>query len=161
MLNIFKRTKELNLIAPMSGTISPLADVPDKVFATGMMGTGLAFNSADDTVLAPCAGKITVLPITKHAFGIKTANDAEILVHIGLDTVNLQGEGFTALVQQGDKVQAGTPIIQLEREAITKKGYNLVTMLLITNSSDYDVQLTNNNSATGGETQVAVVKNKD
>jgi len=157
MLNIFKREKKIELFAPVSGTFVALTAVPDKVFASGMMGKGIAVNPTSDMVVAPCVGKITLLPDSKHAFGMKTANGAEILVHIGLDTVNLKGEGFEAMTQAGTKVEAGTPIIKFDRELIEQKGYPLITMLLVTNSSDFEVDVSEITEVTAGKTSVVTV----
>ncbi|WP_203663658.1 PTS glucose transporter subunit IIA [Lacticaseibacillus sp. 53-4] len=159
MLNIFKKkVTDATLVAPVTGNAVTLSEVPDKVFASGMMGKGLAFNFTGDTVYAPADGKITMMPTTKHAFGITTANGSEILVHIGIDTVNLKGSGFRALAKADDKVHAGDPIIQLDRAAIEKEGYNLITMLLVTNSADLDVTVNDVKEVKAGETAVVSTK---
>lgn len=159
MLNIFKkRVKEVNLVAPVDGEAVELSKVPDKVFASGMMGDGIAFDYKGNIVSAPCDGKITTIPDSLHAFGITADNGAEILVHIGMDTVNLQGKGFQKLVNTGDKVKAGTPIIKFDRDTIESEGYNLITPLLVTNSKDYTVEVSTNKSVKAGETIVVSVK---
>lgn len=157
MLKIFKREKKIELVAPIDGNTVALSAVPDKVFASGMMGKGIAVEPAGNVVVAPCAGKLTLLPDSKHAFGMKAVNGAEILVHIGLDTVNLKGSGFEALAHAGDKVDAGTPIIKFDRDFIEQKGYHLVTMLLVTNSSDYDVEIGETTRVTAGKTAIVTV----
>lgn len=155
MLNIFKKkVREVNLVAPVSGQVVALSEVPDKVFASGMMGKGLAFNYDTDTVVAPCDGKITMIPNTLHAFGLVAENGAEILIHIGLDTVNLKGEGFKKLVEVGSKVKAGDPVIKFNRDLITSKGYNLITMLLVTNSDDFNVDIKPVSKVEAGQTGV-------
>lgn len=140
--------------APVSGETVPLTDVPDKVFSSGMMGKGLAFNFSGNTVVAPADGKLTMLPDTRHAFGITTANDSEVLVHIGIDTVNLKGKGFTALAQVNATVHAGDPIIKFDRPAIEDAGYNLITMLLVTNSKNLNVTINNVSTVEAGVTAV-------
>lgn len=158
MLNIFKkRVKEVDLVAPVNGKAVDLKEVPDKVFASGMMGDGVAFRYTTNTVCAPCDGKITTIPNTLHAFGITAENDAEILVHIGIDTVNLKGNGFSKLVNEGDKVKAGDPIIKLDRSLIESKGYDLITPVLITNSKDYSVDIKNNGDVNAGRSVIASV----
>ncbi|WP_119317026.1 PTS sugar transporter subunit IIA [Companilactobacillus formosensis] len=158
MLNIFKKkVKEVELVAPVNGKAVDLSEVPDKVFASGMMGEGIAFKYTGDTICAPCDGKITTIPNTMHAFGIIAENDAEILVHIGIDTVNLKGEGFKKLVNEGDKVKAGDPIIKLDRSLIESKGYNLITPVLITNSKDYSVEIQNIGDVNAGKSVIASV----
>jgi len=159
MLGIFKKKiKDVDLVAPVDGELKALSTVPDKVFASGMMGDGVAFTYKSETVVSPCDGKITTIPSSLHAFGITADNGAEILVHIGMDTVNLKGEGFEKLVNVGDKVKAGTPIIKFDRKAIETKGYNLITPLLITNSKEYQVEVKGNEDVQAGQTVVATVK---
>ena len=98
-----------------------------------MAGDGFAINYTGSTVVAPCDGTLTLIFKTNHAFSITTDNGVELLIHIGLDTVTLNGEGFERLIEEGQKVKAGTPIIKLNRELIESKGISLVTPVLITN----------------------------
>ena len=159
MLGIFKKKiKEVDLMAPVDGETVELSKVPDKVFASGMMGDGIAFNYKGNVVTAPCDGEITTIPDSLHAFGITAENGAEILVHIGMDTVNLQGKGFQKLVNVGDKVKMGAPIIKFNRSDIEAAGYNLITPLLVTNSKDYDVEVIDNGDVKAGDTIVLTVK---
>lgn len=161
MINIFKkRVKTVTLVAPVDGQSVDLSEVPDKVFASGMMGPGAAFKYDGDTVTAPCAGKITLLPNTKHAFGITADNGAEILVHIGMDTVNLNGKEFEALAAVGDKVKAGDPIIKLDRAALEASGLNLITPVLVTNGSDYDVTIQPFGEVKQGQTAAVQIDKK-
>lgn len=158
MLSIFKRkVKEVNLVAPVDGETVDVKEVPDKVFASGMMGEGVAFKYTSDIICAPCDGKVTTIPNTLHAFGITAENDAEILVHIGIDTVNLKGNGFSKLVNEGDKVKAGDPIIKLDRSLIESKGYDLITPVLVTNSKDYSVVIKNSGDVNVGRSVIASV----
>ena len=139
MLEFFrKKNKEkssdlLKLVAPATGKAIPLAEVPDPVFAKKMIGDGVAIILEDDIVVAPADGELTLVLDTKHAFAMTLDNGTEILVHIGLETVTLKGEGFEQLVQSGTKIKAGTPIIKLERKFIESKGFSLITPVLITN----------------------------
>ncbi|GEL15143.1 PTS sugar transporter subunit IIA [Pediococcus cellicola] len=159
MLNIFKKkVKKVSLVAPVKGETVELSQVPDKVFASGMMGKGIAFNFETSEIVAPCEGKITMIPESLHAFGITANNGAEILIHIGLDTVNLKGEGFAKLVEVGSHVKAGEPIIKVDREAILAKGYNLVTMLLVTNSDDFTVEIKKIDKVEAGQSEVVTVE---
>ena len=158
MLNIFKKkVKEVNVVAPVDGKSVVLDTVPDKVFASGMMGKGIAFDFSTTTIVSPCDGKITMIPKTLHAFGITAENGAELLVHIGLDTVNLKGEGFKKIVEEGSKVRAGEPIIEVDRDLISSKGYNLITMLLVTNSDSYDVDVKAPDKVKAGQSVVIVI----
>lgn len=140
MFGFFKKKKQnetenntFKLVAPISGKSIPLSEVPDPVFAQKMAGDGVAINPTGDVAVAPADGELTLVFNTKHAFALTLDNGAELLVHIGLETVSLNGEGFEQLVEQGEKVKAGTPIIKFDRELIKSKGLPLITPVLITN----------------------------
>lgn len=128
-----KRNSSLSFVAPVTGKTIDLSDIPDPVFAQKMAGDGLGIDSTGDIIVAPCDGDLTLVFKTKHAFAMTLENDIEILVHIGIETVSLNGEGFEQLVEQGTTVKAGTPIIKIDREFIKSKGLSLVTPVLITN----------------------------
>ena len=121
------------IMAPISGKIVELATVPDPVFSEKLTGDGVAILAASDTVLAPCDGTITLFFETKHAFAITTKEGVQVLVHVGLDTVIMDGEGITALHQPGEFVTAGTPILRLNLPLLTKKHINLISPVLIVN----------------------------
>ena len=131
MFNFFK--KSLDIIAPISGQTIDLSEVPDPVFAGKMAGDGVAINSTGDTVVAPCDGTISLIMNTGHAFAITTSNGIELLVHVGLETVTLNGEGFEILQSVNTKVTAGTPILKLDRAFIESKGISLITPVLVAN----------------------------
>lgn len=136
MFGLFKKNKKeesLNFIAPVSGKAVDLSEVPDPVFAQKMAGEGLGIDSTGDIIVAPCNGELTLVFKTKHAFAMTLDNGIEVLVHIGIETVSLNGEGFEQLTEQGTRVKAGTPIIKIDREFIKSKGLSLVTPVLITN----------------------------
>lgn len=139
MFGFFKKKKNetqdnnFKLIAPISGKSIPLSEVPDPVFAEKMAGDGLAIDPSDNIIVAPADGELTLVFNTKHAFAITLENGIELLVHIGIDTVSLNGEGFEQLAEQGTKVKAGTPIIKINPEIIKEKGLSLITPVLITN----------------------------
>ena len=128
-----KRNSSLSFVAPVTGKTIDLSDIPDPVFAQKMAGDGLGIDSTGDVIVAPCDGDLTLVFKTKHAFAMTLENDIEILVHIGIETVSLNGEGFEQLVEQGTTVKAGTPIIKIDRGFIKSKGLSLVTPVLITN----------------------------
>ena len=128
-----KRNSSLSFVAPVTGKTIDLSDIPDPVFAQKMAGDGLGIDSTGDVIVAPCDGDLTLVFKTKHAFAMTLENGIEILVHIGIETVSLNGEGFEQLVEQGTTVKAGTPIIKIDREFIKSKGLSLVTPVLITN----------------------------
>lgn len=131
MFGLFK--KDVKLIAPITGKTIDLSKVSDPVFAQKMAGDGIAIDSTGDTIVAPCDGELTLIFKTNHAFAMTLDDGVELLVHIGLDTVSLEGVGFERLVEQGIKVKAGTPIIKIDRNFIESKNISLVTPVLITN----------------------------
>jgi len=135
MFNFFKKksNKEIKLVAPITGKTIDLSAVPDKVFAEKLAGDGIAINPTGNVIVAPADGELTLVFKTMHAFAITLSNGAELLIHIGIDTVSLNGEGFKQLVEAGTIVKAGTPIIQIDRDFILSKGLSLITPLLITN----------------------------
>ena len=101
---------KLQLLAPLSGQVWPLERIPDPVFAQKMVGDGLSIDPVDAILLAPCAGEIMTLHPAGHAVNLRTADGAEVLIHIGIDTVKLKGEGFRPRVKIGDKVTAGAAV---------------------------------------------------
>jgi PTS system sucrose-specific IIC component len=129
------------IVAPVTGKVEDISKVNDQVFATGIMGKGIAIIPDSDQVVSPATGMVTVAYPTKHAYGIKSNDGAEILVHLGIDTVNLKGEHFTSTVQQGDQVTAGAELGTFDRTALKQAGYDDTVMVVITNTGNYaDVQ---------------------
>lgn len=122
---------------PASGEVIPLSDMKDAAFASGSMGPGAAVIPDSDLVVAPADGEVTMLFDTKHAVGLVTKEGAEILLHIGIDTVQLNGEGFEAHVKAGDRVKRGDKLVTFDRAAIQAKGYDTTIAVLITNGTDY------------------------
>ena len=129
--------RKTEIASPLKGEVKLLSQVKDEAFASGVLGKGAAILPEEGKVYAPADGEITALFPTLHALGIKTADGAELLIHIGMDTVQLNGEGFEAHVQEGDQVKKGQLLISFDRELIEGKGYCLETPVLITNSDDY------------------------
>lgn len=123
--------------SPIKGQVLKLSDIKDEAFASGVLGKGAAILPEEGKVYAPADGEITALFPTLHAIGMKTEEGAELLIHIGLDTVQLNGEGFEAHIQNGDQVKKGQLLISFDKELIEGKGYCLETPVLITNSDDY------------------------
>ncbi|MCL6516476.1 MAG: PTS glucose transporter subunit IIA [Alicyclobacillus sp.] len=123
----------LEVLAPFSGRPLPLAEVPDPVFAQKMVGDGAAVDPDSDTLVAPVAGTLTNLFPTGHAAGITTDDGLEILIHIGMDTVALKGEGFTPIARQGERVEAGQPLIRIDLAHLRGVAKSLVTPVVVTN----------------------------
>ncbi|MEW4308374.1 PTS sugar transporter subunit IIA [Rossellomorea marisflavi] len=128
--------KTISVVAPLSGTIKSLEEVPDPVFSQKMMGDGIAIVPDNGKVVSPVDGEIMQLFPTKHAVGIKAANGAELLIHIGLETVSMKGEGFEAHVSEGSKVQAGDPLITFDVSLVEEKAKSTITPIILTNGDD-------------------------
>ena len=131
--------KDTVLSACLNGTVVPLADVKDEAFASGVLGDGIAIEPSDGELVAPADGEISSTFETHHAVGMTTADGAELLMHIGIDTVKLGGKHFTYLVNEGDKVKKGQPLIRFELEAIKAEGYPVTTPVIVCNTDDYAV----------------------
>ncbi len=129
--------KDTVLSACLNGTVVPLADVKDEAFASGALGDGIAIEPTDGELVAPADGEISSTFETHHAVGMTTTDGAELLMHIGIDTVKLGGKHFTYLVNEGDKVKKGQPLIRFELEAIKAEGYPVTTPLIVCNTDDY------------------------
>ena len=129
--------KDTVLAACLTGTVVPLAEVKDEAFASGALGDGIAIEPIDGELVAPADGEISSTFETHHAVGMTTVDGAELLMHIGIDTVKLGGKHFTYLVNEGDKVKKGQPLIRFELEAIKAEGYPVTTPLIVCNTDDY------------------------
>lgn len=153
--------KNYKLVAPVDGEVIELSEVPDAVFAQKMAGDGVAIETTGDTIVAPADGKLSMIFKTNHAFGLNLENGAEILVHIGIDTVALEGEGFHRIASEGQFVKAGDPIIKINRDIIVKKGYSLVTPVLITNPDmTSEIKSFVGESVKAGENEILTYKTK-
>lgn len=128
---------KISIKSPVKGEAVPLSQVDDPTFAEEIMGKGIAIIPTEDEIFSPINGTVSLVFNTKHAIGLKTEDGAEVLIHIGLDTVKLNGEHFTTFVKSGDKVKVGDKLVEFDREAIKNKGYDIITPIIITNSSDY------------------------
>ena len=129
---------DLTLTSPMAGTIVALSDVADEAFAAGALGPGVALSpAAGAVVVAPCDGKVTVAFPTGHAYGIKSASGVQVLIHIGMDTVKLEGRGFTPRVAKGDIVRRGDVLAEVDWDVIREAGYDTVTPMVVTNKKKF------------------------
>lgn len=121
------------LFAPMNAKVIPLEDAGDPVFAGKILGDGIAMEPKEGKVYSPADGKIVTVAETKHAIGIETADGLELLIHVGMDTVALDGEGFSPKVAEGDSVKKGDLLLEADLELIKERGYSCVTPMIITN----------------------------
>ncbi len=128
---------ETNAYSPISGEITPLSEVNDPIFAEGMMGQGIAIKPNDQTVHAPFDGVISMIAASKHAIGITSTTGVEMLIHVGLDTVQLNGDGFTVLVSENDNVKQGQPILTFDKNKISDDGFDTIIPIIVTNSNEF------------------------
>ncbi|MGL5406594.1 MAG: glucose PTS transporter subunit IIA [Propionibacteriaceae bacterium] len=125
------------ITAPVSGNVVALSDIPDPVFAAGTVGKGIGIDPTGDLIFAPAAGTVVVAQESGHAFGLALDNGIELLIHVGIDTVQLAGKGFEVLAHAGDRVEAGTPLVRFDRTVIEAAGYSLITPVLVTNPKKF------------------------
>ena len=147
IINLDQSFDDANVYSPLKGTAIPLVEVPDETFATGVLGLGAAVIPDAGKVVAPADGEVSTLFETKHAIGLSLDNGMEMLIHIGINTVELGGEGFTAHIADGDRVTRGQTLITFDKAFIEGKGYKMATPVIITNPDDY----AEINFAAGGE----------
>jgi phosphoenolpyruvate-protein phosphotransferase len=149
------------LLAPFTGPMVPLADVPDPVFADGMFGDGIGIDPLSGVLLSPCDGVITHLARTHHAVTLRTPQGAEILVHIGIDTVELGGKGFTPKVEQGASVRAGQVLIEFDADYVAQNAPSLVSVIAVANSDAFEVvDRAGRGMLKAGESQLLVLRSK-
>ena len=133
---------EDDILSPMTGTVLGLGQIPDPTFASGLLGQGVAIIPSDNKVIAPFAGEVASLFQTRHAIGLLSHSGIELLIHVGIDTVRLDGKPFTAHVKVGDAFRAGDLLLEFDRQAILDAGYDLATPIIITNSDEYPEVMT-------------------
>ncbi|MEF9959874.1 MAG: PTS glucose transporter subunit IIA [Niameybacter sp.] len=138
MFNFFNKLKGIEIISPMTGEAIDLSQVPDPVFSEKMVGDGIAIIPTENRVVAPCDGKIVQIFPTNHAIGIETTTGLDLLIHIGIDTVDLKGEGFKRLVEEGDTVKMGDPILEIDIKRIQELGKPLTSPVVITNADEVE-----------------------
>lgn len=125
------------IFAPIAGRYIPLADIPDEVFSQGILGQGCGVEPEEGKVYAPVSGEITTVADTKHAIGILCAEGGEFLIHVGIDTVDMNGDGFSPKVKKGDRVKMGQLLLEFDPEKIKAASHPTTTAFLLTNSDDY------------------------
>lgn len=122
---------------PETGNVIPLEQIPDPVFSSGALGQGCGIEPTVEVVYAPIDATISTVADTKHAVGLTASNGLEMLIHVGIDTVNMNGEGFNVLVETDQKVKAGDPLLTFSKDAIKNAGYKDTTAVLVINAADY------------------------
>lgn len=160
--NLFRKKEAVeSLIAPITGNIIAMEDVPDEMFSKKMLGDGIAIEPTEGIVVAPLDGEVVQFFPTKHAIGIRGNNGLEVLIHIGLETVALNGEGFQGYVQQGDKVKAGDKLITFDLDFIREKADSIISPVVITNSDIVEtLTKTGEPTVTRGNSELLTVKLK-
>lgn len=153
-----KKKKETNLLAFATGEVIALKDVKDQMFSAGLMGPGIAIESDDGKICSPVDGTVTMLFPTKHALGLKSEDGQELLLHIGIDTVGLKGEGFTAFVQDGQQVSAGDALIEADLAFIRSKGLETAAILCVTEPKDLEITFTTEKRVTAVKDEIAAIK---
>ena len=150
----------LLLLSPLSGQAIPLSDSPDPAFAAGMIGAGLAIDPDIGELRAPCAGVIAATHASGHALTVRSDNGADVLIHLGVDTVNLRGTGFTAHVREGQRVAAGDKLVSFDIAAIRPKVSSMVSMIVVANGDAFGVaQLVTNGKVNFGDPLLNVLPN--
>jgi sugar PTS system EIIA component len=144
-----------DVVAPLAGTIKPLEEVPDPVFSQKMMGDGIAIEPTEGEVVAPVNGEVVQVFPTKHAVGLRSEAGVELLIHVGLETVSMNGEGFTAHVAAGDRVKVGQRLLTVDLDLVKQKVKSTITPIIVTNGDAVaSLQKTSETKATKGETVI-------
>ena len=134
------QSEALTLLAPLAGWCTPLDEAPDEVFATRLLGDGVAIDPVEGRLYAPCDGEIVLLPASRHAVTLRTESGCEILLHVGIDTVALAGEGFEALVRQGARVRAGDALLSFDLDFLARRARSVLTPIIVTAESACDIR---------------------
>ena len=157
-MGLFSHKKKEEFVSPMTGTLLPIEQCPDPVFAGKMMGDGFAIEPTEGKVYSPVTGKVLNVFPTKHAVALESNEGHEILIHFGMDTVTLKGEGFTAHVGEGDTVTPDTLLLSVDLDAVRPKVPSLVTPVVFTNLGDKAIELKKTGSVTHGEASILEIK---
>lgn len=154
-----KKPKEITVNNPITGEIISLDKVEDPAFAEGMLGPGIGIKPSNGEVLSPFDGEVDTIFPTKHAIGLRSKDGAEVLIHIGLDTVNLEGKYFESFVEKGEKIKTGQKLVSFDIEEIEKAGYSVVTPVIVSNFNDFgDIDMPKLGNMTSGEILMTIHK---
>lgn len=158
--SLFTQKKE-PVHAPLTGKLVSLEEVPDPVFSQKMMGDGIAIDPSQNQVFSPVDGEVVSVFPTKHAITIRSKSGAELLIHMGLDTVKLNGEGFDVLVGEGDKIKKGNPIAEFDLNKVSNTGTKVITPIVLLNGEQFKIEnKQNNSSVTGGQDIIMEITKK-
>ncbi|MGE3681611.1 MAG: phosphoenolpyruvate--protein phosphotransferase [Bdellovibrionales bacterium] len=152
---------QIKFIAPIDGQVLKITQVPDPVFAQKLVGDGIAIDPTSQVLRSPCAGKVVQLHPARHAISIETDDAIQVLMHIGLDTVKLKGEGFSPRVQVGHRVEVGQPLIVFDADLVAEKARSLITVMVITEASEYKLRVESAGFARAGEDVLLTLSPKD
>lgn len=159
MFEFFKGNKSYTLLSPISGKLTDITTLPDPVFAEKMLGDGFAVNPSENTVRSPISGTIIEIHDSLHAYGIESSNGLQILVHIGINTVELNNAGFKPMVKKGDKIKAGDPLADVNFGLIKSKGYSPFVIVIITNQDKIkSMSVISSQNVIGGKTEILTYK---
>ncbi len=151
MFGILNKKKEFSVLSPMSGMAKELKDVPDEAFSEKLLGDGAAVLPDAGIIYAPVSGEVVDITDTKHAFCITAEDGTDILLHVGINTVNLKGEGFTVFVKVGDKVKAGEKLAEVDLALLKKHGLSFDTPVLLTEPEHYEILHVSTGKMVGAE----------
>ena len=161
VLKKFFGKEQKEWVAFATGSLLPLSKATDPLFSSLSMGNGVAILPSSSEVVSPVTGEITMVFPTKHAFGLKTDEGIEILIHIGVDTVNLKGKGFSFYKKKNTKVKAGEKIADIDLSVLSQNGYDSTIMFIVTNSNGYSLVYEDDASVKSGESIIAKIKNEE
>jgi glucose-specific phosphotransferase system IIA component len=153
----FFKAKKIVVVSPADGDVVDLENVPDEVFSQNLAGEGIAIIPRSNTFVAPVSGKVTKIFSTNHAYSIQTDSGLEVLVHIGLDTVELNGQGFERLVEEGTKVSVGKPIINADLEFLVSRGKEIITPIVLNADKELSFNSDNVRIVREGENLIEVI----
>lgn len=156
--NLFGGDSGIEITAPVAGKVVALEDVPDPTFAQGILGPGIAIEPAEGRIVAPADGTVDVMFETGHAVSLTTADGAELLIHVGIDTVQLEGRHYKACCKAGDQVSKGDTLIEFDPAAIKAEGYQIVTPILVCNPDAFTVEPAASGAVAAGDALLTLKK---